>query len=64
MITKVTKADLLNFSGRIVSGLFANPSSGNLAMDSYTRQQIITQILQDTINAFMSIGITIEEEEG
>ena len=61
MITKVTKADVLIFSSRIVAGALANPVNGNLAVDSYARQQLITQAIQDTINAFLSMGIVISD---
>lgn len=63
MITTVTKSEILEFSGRLTAGIFANPTSGNIATGSYSRQQIISQVVQDTVNAFVSIGISIDEDK-
>ena len=63
MITKVTKNEVLVFSGRILTGIFANPVNSNLATDSYSRQGLIGQVLQDTINAFLANSITIDDDE-
>ena len=63
MITKVTRTDVLRFSSRIIAGIFANPASGNLTNDLSARQQIISQTVQDTINAFLSMGIAVVDDD-
>lgn len=63
MVTTVTNLEVLKFSESIIAGMFANPTIGNITTDSYARQQIISQTIQDTINAFVSIGIQITEDK-
>lgn len=63
MFTKITKTEVLEFSGRLIAGIFANPTSGNIATDSYAQQQIISQTVQNTVNAFVSIGVEIIEHD-
>jgi hypothetical protein len=62
MISKVLTADVLNLAGQAISGIFANPASGNLSTDQHARQVIIQQTIIDIQNALMSIGIIIKDE--
>jgi hypothetical protein len=63
MVTEVTETDIVNLSGQIIAGIFANPASANIVYDMYQRQQIIQQVFSDVQNAFMGLGITLKIEQ-
>ena len=63
MISKITKTEVLIFAGQLIAGIFSNPASGTLTHDPYGRQTIISQTIQDVINAFGASGIEIVDKD-
>lgn len=63
MIHKVTKDDVLNLSGRVLAGIFSNTISGSFLQDTYARQQIIGETINDVQQALNSVGIYIIEDD-
>lgn len=62
MDNKITQKDALSLSGQVIAGIFANPVNGNLAQDSYGRQQIIQQIIQEVGATLNVLGFFYEDE--
>jgi hypothetical protein len=63
MITIATKTDVLNLTGRILTGIFSNPSNSVISLDQGQRQALIHQTLRDVRNALLSSDIDIVDDE-
>ena len=59
---KVNKKDVLIMSGTIIAGILSNPNSQILPSDAYGRQNLISSVIQEVLNAFYQSGFDMEEE--
>lgn len=57
------RSEVIKIAANITAGILSNPACGITLTDSWSRQQLIQQVIQDTINAFYTNGIPITEEE-
>jgi hypothetical protein len=59
---KINRSDFLNLVGHCVSGIFANPTTGNISIEQYLRKSILHQVMDDIQQACDMNGIEVIEE--
>ena len=57
----VERKDIMNMVATMCAGIFSNPASGDVARDSYMRQQTIQQLTRDVQTAVQDAGLSIIE---
>lgn len=57
------KSEVFQMAATITAGILSNPGASHLATDNWAQQQILHSSIQNTINACLTMGINIEEEE-
>jgi len=60
----IERKDLMNMVAIMCAGIFANPASGSLLNDTFTKQQVIQQMIWDVQAAVASAGIAIAGPHG
>jgi hypothetical protein len=57
------KSEVVKIAATLAAGAFANPSLGLKVCESWSRQNLFQEIIQETINVFYNAGIPITEDE-
>ena len=56
---EITRSEFLQMYAAMVAGIFANPQIGNVAMDAYAREAIMSQTWSSLIQTLSISGITV-----
>lgn len=59
---EITEKQFFDMAATLAASIFSNPSTGNVSMDSYTRQQIIAGVMNDLQQGLMQNGHQIKIE--
>ena len=59
----IERKEIMDMVAIMCAGVFSNPTSVNMLTNQYDRQQLIQQMIRDTVFAVESNGMTIVDSQ-